>query len=87
MGHFCEVWAMKEKKRNRHKDDADARIVYGVAKVSPKGQIVIPADLRTELCIKQGDQLLVTKSSDGEGILLMKMGVLNRLISRTRYDF
>jgi AbrB family looped-hinge helix DNA binding protein len=77
---------MKEKVKDRYKD-ADIKIVYGVVKVSPKGQIVIPADLRTELGIKQGDQLLVTKSTDGDGVQLLKMKVLNRLLSRTRYDF
>jgi AbrB family looped-hinge helix DNA binding protein len=83
--NFNEVLPMKEKDKVR--DTSDVKIVYGVVKVSPKGQIVIPVDLRTELGIKQGDQLLVTKSSDGEGIQLLKMKVLNRMLSRTRYDF
>jgi looped-hinge helix DNA binding domain, AbrB family len=75
------------KERDEDRDTADDKIVYGVVKVSPKGQIVIPVDLRTELGIKKGDQLVVTKSIDGDGIQLLKMKVLNRLLSRTRYDF
>jgi AbrB family looped-hinge helix DNA binding protein len=73
--------------RDKVKDAADEKIVYGVVKVSPKGQIVIPVDLRTELGIKKGDQLVVAKSVDGDGIQLLKMKVLNRLLSSTRYDF
>ncbi|TAL33670.1 MAG: AbrB/MazE/SpoVT family DNA-binding domain-containing protein [Spirochaetes bacterium] len=60
--------------------------VYGVGKVSPKGQIVIPADLRAELGINTGDQLVIAKSKSGEGIVLLKVQVLNRLLSGTRYN-
>ncbi len=61
------------------------QIVYGVVKVSNKGQIIIPVDLRNELDIKQGDQLVVTKSKDGEGILLLKMKVLDEMIASSMY--
>jgi AbrB family looped-hinge helix DNA binding protein len=61
--------------------------VYGVGKVSPKGQIVIPAELRAELGINTGDQLVITKTKNGDGILILKIQVLNRLLSGTRYDF
>jgi AbrB family looped-hinge helix DNA binding protein len=70
--------AMKEK------NNPENKVIYGLAKVSPKGQIVIPADLRSELEIKNGDRLVVTKSKDGDGILLLKMRVLNRMLGR--YD-
>ena len=61
------------------------QIVYGVAKVSNKGQIIIPVDLRNELAIKQGDQLVVTKARDGEGILLLKLEVLDEILAKNLY--
>ena len=60
--------------------------IYGVSKVSPKGQIVIPADLRSELGINTGDQLVIAKTKTGDGILILKIQVLNRLLAGTRYD-
>lgn len=71
-------------KKNRSLDEE--KIVYGVGKVSPKGQIVIPVDLRNELGIKTGDHLVITKSRDGENIVLMKMQVLNSLLRGSRYE-
>ncbi|OHD63344.1 MAG: hypothetical protein A2176_00090 [Spirochaetes bacterium RBG_13_51_14] len=70
----------------KEKDNPEDKIVYGVVKVSPKGQIVIPVDLRSDLGIKTGDQLVVTRSKDGEGILVLKMKVLNRMLTSCRYD-
>ena len=74
---------MKEKDSQEIDED---KIIYGVVKVSPKGQIVIPVDLRSDLGIKRGDQLVVTKSKDGQGILLLKMKVLNRMLTSCRYS-
>jgi AbrB family looped-hinge helix DNA binding protein len=34
-----------------------------IVKVSPRGQIVIPIEIRTELDIKPGDRLLVKKEN------------------------
>ena len=67
------------------KSEKHEQIVYGVVKVSPKGQIIIPVELRNELNISAGEQLVVTKSADGEGIVLLKMKVLNDLLKGTRY--
>ncbi|HOS39460.1 MAG TPA: AbrB/MazE/SpoVT family DNA-binding domain-containing protein [Spirochaetota bacterium] len=55
--------------------------IYGVVKVSPKGQVIIPADLRAELNIKPGEQLVATRSRDGKGVLLLKMNALRILCS------
>ncbi len=61
------------------------QIVFGVSKVGPKGQIIIPVELRNELGIKPGDQLVVARSSEGDGVLLLKAQVLNDLLKNTRY--
>jgi AbrB family looped-hinge helix DNA binding protein len=70
----------------KQKISPDEKIIYGVVRVSPKGQIVIPADLRSDLGIKTGDQMVAARSKDGDGVLLMKMKVLNRMLIGTRYE-
>jgi AbrB family looped-hinge helix DNA binding protein len=42
-----------------------------IVKVSPRGQIVIPIDIRSELDIRTGDRLLVKK--DGGQITIQKL--------------
>ncbi len=58
-----------------------SRIVYGVATVTSKGQISIPADLRADLDIKEGDQLLVLRRRDDSGLVLIKLDKMDELMS------
>lgn len=60
------------------------QVVYGVVKVSNKGQIIIPVELRKELNIQQGEQLVVTKNRSGDGIELLKMKVLDDILLSSR---
>ncbi|HDI74147.1 MAG TPA: AbrB/MazE/SpoVT family DNA-binding domain-containing protein [Candidatus Korarchaeota archaeon] len=62
------------------------RIVYGVVTVSSKGQISIPADLRHDLGIKEGDQLLVLRRKDDAGLVLVKIEYMDELMSMLRDD-
>ncbi len=62
------------------------RIVYGVVTVTSKGQISIPADLRADLNIKEGDQLLVLRRMDGAGIVLIKLDKMDELMSMLLED-
>ncbi|MCP4130306.1 MAG: AbrB/MazE/SpoVT family DNA-binding domain-containing protein [bacterium] len=55
---------MKKKSKNEHKT------LYGVVKMSAKGQIIIPADLRKEMDLGEGDQLYVLKNKNGDIVLL-----------------
>ncbi len=57
------------------------RIVYGVVTVTSKGQISIPADLRADLGIKEGDQLLVLRRRDDSGFVLIKLDRMDDLMS------
>ncbi len=59
--------------------------IFGIVKVNEKGQVIIPVDLRNDLDIKPGDQLVATKNKDGNGVLLLKMQVLNELFLGSRY--
>jgi len=48
---------------------------YGAVTVSERGQIVIPAEARRDLCIEIGDKLLVLGDLE-KGLALMKASVL-----------
>lgn len=58
-------------------------VMYGMATMGPRGQIVIPAEARKDLGIEVGDKLIVmgkfgkvlslTKTEDIEGIVSMMM--------------
>lgn len=49
---------------------------YGSATVGERGQIVIPAEARTELGINPGDKLLIMKDPVHEGLVMCKFEVL-----------
>ena len=46
--------------------------LYGTATVGTKGQVVIPAEARTEMGITSGDRLYVIGSPDGGFLGLLK---------------
>ncbi len=62
------------------------RMVYGVVTVSSKGQVSIPADLRRDLEIKEGDQLLVLRRSDDAGLVLIKLDRMDELMGMLLED-
>ncbi len=61
------------------KKDTDDRAFYGVVKISHNGQVIIPAELRKELGMKKGDQLVVAKTRDND-IVFIRMEKLDALI-------
>lgn len=63
----------------------EKQIVYGVVKVNDKGQVIIPADLRKELNIQPGDQLIATIGKDGDSVALFKIKVFNELFLSSKY--
>jgi len=63
-----------------------SRLVYGVVTVSEKGQIAIPADLRRDLGINQGDKLFVIKRADEAGFTLIKLEKMDEIISGIQSD-
>ncbi|GEM_PF-1642326 len=54
----------------RHSHDHGPKFL-GVTRVSDKGQVVIPADARTELGLEAGDKLIVI-SGPGGGLMFFK---------------
>jgi len=50
-----------------------------MAKVTSKGQITIPIEVRTELNLKPGDQILFAKDPAGRYVLFPRNGSVKRL--------
>ncbi|HNR90120.1 MAG TPA: AbrB/MazE/SpoVT family DNA-binding domain-containing protein [Spirochaetota bacterium] len=57
------------KKQNREEE----MIVYGTVKVSDKGQIALPVELRKDLDIARGDQLLIVRKKNSGTFAFMTM--------------
>ena len=55
--------------------------VFGSMVVSPRGQVVIPANARKELEIASGDTLLACGTPHGEGLLLLKVDSVEKILS------
>ena len=55
---------------------------YGTATLGERGQLVIPAELRKELKIKSGDQLMVFAKLDKKVISLMPIRDFSRFLEK-----
>jgi len=56
--------------------------LYGSMTVSPKGQVVIPANARKELGINSGDTLLLFKTFPGlPGVVLLKAEAVEEILT------
>jgi AbrB family looped-hinge helix DNA binding protein len=55
------------------KNKYDELIMYGTIKVSDKGQIALPVDLRNAIDLKRGDYLLVVRKKNSNNFTLMPM--------------
>lgn len=55
--------------------------VFGSMVVSPRGQVVIPANARKELEISSGDTLLACGAPHGDGLLLLKVNTVEKILS------
>lgn len=60
---------------------ANARRVFGTAKVGDRGQIVIPKEARDMFGIKPGDTLLILGESD-TGLIVSRPEALNDLADK-----
>jgi AbrB family looped-hinge helix DNA binding protein len=55
---------------------------YGAATVGTKGQIVIPAEAREELEIKEGDKLIILRAHEGSGLAILKGEMLEEMVGQ-----
>ena len=61
-------------------ENKDGKYMFGVVKVSDKGQIVIPREARKVYDIKSGDSLMMI--GDENGMALIKTEVFNEIIGK-----
>ena len=64
---------------------------YGATTVGERGQVVVPAQARTDLQITPGSKLLVFGGPHGHGLLLTKPEAVTEFVTRamstlTRFD-
>lgn len=70
-----EKQQMKKEKKNNE------MIVYGTVKVSDKGQIALPVELRNDINIKRGDLLLVVRKENSSSFSLISMDEIKSTVS------
>jgi len=51
--------------------------LYGVGKIGPKGQVVIPAEAREELGFKPGDKVMVAGLPHDKSVIVMSEETFN----------
>lgn len=69
--------------------EAATMAAYATTKLSSKGQVVIPEDVRKDLGLNEGDQFVVI--GEGDAVILKvitppKIGEFQKLLSRARSD-
>ena len=61
--------------------------IFGIGKVGPKGQVVIPAEAREALGLNPGDSVVVAGSSEHNTIGIMGTEVFERHMKHVRRHF
>lgn len=51
---------------------------YGSARIGSKGQVVIPAEAREELAIKEGDNVVIMKAPFHDGVMVLRSEVFEK---------
>jgi len=59
---------------------------WGSATVGSKGQVVIPAEAREELNIKEGDKLVVMGPSTKNGVMFIKAESIEAMMQHVQKD-
>ena len=60
--------------------------LWGTATVGAKGQVVIPAEARTELAIKEGDKLIVMGKMPQAGLMFIKAEAVETMMQHVQND-
>ena len=62
---------------------------YGVGKVGPKGQVVIPAEAREELGFRPGDKVMVAGMPGEKSVIVMSEETFNKHLEHIQkhYEF
>ena len=60
--------------------------LWGTATVGTKGQVVIPAEARTQLGLKEGDKIIVMGRSSTDGLMLIKAESIEAMMQHAESD-
>jgi AbrB family looped-hinge helix DNA binding protein len=60
--------------------------LWGSATVGSKGQVVIPAEAREDLQIKEGDKLVVLSHPMRKGVVLMKADAIEEMLEHVQAE-
>lgn len=61
--------------------------IYGIGKIGPKGQVVIPADARKELSLDPGERVVVMNMPHKQGLTVINEDVFNKHLSHIKDHF
>lgn len=60
--------------------------LWGAATVGSKGQVVIPAEARSKLGIKEGDKLVVMGNASRGGVVFVKAEAVETMMQHAQSD-
>ena len=66
----------------KSEDSLEGNQLIGWVKVSSKGQVAIPTEIRKKLGIKDGDRLLIVLRKEKDGFNLIKSEALKEVFER-----
>ncbi len=58
--------------------------IYGIVKVGPKGQIVIPAEAREEFEIKPGDKVVIFSPDLAKGFVVTSQDTFEKFVEQVQ---
>jgi AbrB family looped-hinge helix DNA binding protein len=61
--------------------------IYGVGKVGPKGQIVIPSEAREEMGFEPGDKVVVAGLLDHRSVVIMSNDTFDHYLNHMRKHY
>jgi len=66
----------------KREDSLEGNQFMGWVKVSSKGQVAIPTEIRNKMGIQSGDRLLIVLRKEKDGINLIKSEALNEVFEK-----
>lgn len=61
--------------------------IFGIGKIGPKGQVVIPADARKELSMDPGERVVILSGPRGNGLTIISEESFNKHLAHLREHF
>lgn len=61
--------------------------IYGMGKIGPKGQVVIPAEARKELSLDPGEKVVILNMPNRHGLTIIGEESFNKHLNQMRNHF